>query len=156
MKKLLAVLGLLASFSAISYAGTPQDRDVTNGSYSNSSVYGSSVPATAGATITLSTPTVKNGVPGRYCFNYLSISGTAGHYVQLIDGNGGTYTNTNAIELFAIGTSAVNQFVTPHLEPLCLTPGNAAYLVLNGTPTVSYAGFITYGGAGGSSVNAGN
>lgn len=155
MKKMLAVFGLLLGVVAISHAGTIIDRDSTNGNYSDSSVYGSSTPVAGGATITLSTATAKNGVPGRYCFNYLSIVGTAGHYVRLVDGNSGTMTATNGIQLLAVGTSAVNQFVTASKEPLCFTPGNAAYLVLSGTPTVSYAGFISYGGAGGSSVNAG-
>ena len=152
MKKVIALMGLLLGLASISHAGTPQEITV-NGPYTNSSIYGSSVTTGSGFTI-LAAPSSKNSVPGRYCFNEIQVVAANTVGVYFIDGST-VPTNTNNFLVTGLTTSTVNNINTPHLEPLCFTAGNQAGIYSTGIATYTYAGYISYGGAGGSSANAG-
>ena len=153
MKRLIAVIGLLFGLGVVAMAGTPQEI-TQNGPYTNSSIYGSTITAGA-ASLILAAPTSKNGVPGRYCFNNIQVVAANTIDVYFVDGST-TPTNTNNIVVAGLTTSTANTIMTPHLEPICFTAGNQAGIYATGVSTISYDGYITYGGAGGSSTNAGN
>jgi hypothetical protein len=145
---------LLAGIVAVSHAGTPIDKDSQNGNYSNASFYGT--VTSSYTTTTLAALSVKNGVSGRYCFNWIIVEGSTSTTAQIVDGTAGVLGSANGIQINGAGTGVPVIMQSPHLEPLCFTAGNAAYIVMGGASgTVSWAGFTQYGGSGGSQVNAG-
>src|ERR1700689_148014 len=152
MKKVIALLGLLLGLASVSHALSPQETTI-NGPYSNSSVYGSTV-TTGTSSLILPVPSSKNGISGRYCFESAQVIAANTVLVYLVDGST-TPTNTNNYLIGGLTTSTANSFNPPHLEPLCFTAGNEAGIYATGVATITYSGYIAYGGAGGSSSNAG-
>jgi hypothetical protein len=160
---LFGALLALASFMQIqkSRAGTPQDRDIANGAYSDTSVFGSTITSSANLIYTLAAPSTKNSgggsFSGRYCFNNILTQLTAGATGYVID-NATTPTNSNAYAFLGAATTVPIKYDSPHLEPLCFGFGDTANFVILGTAgpgSFSYQGFITYGKSGGSILNGG-
>lgn len=159
--KMLLFVASMAFMAGLVSAGTPQDRDVANGSYTDSSVFGSTQNASSTLVYTLAAPATKNSggtsFSGRYCFNNIIAQLAANSTGYLID-NSTIPTSTNAIMFVGAGITTPIQYNAPHLEPLCFGVGDSASFVTLGTAgtgVFTYQGFTTYGSAGGTVVNKG-
>lgn len=162
MKKVLAALGLLFGFVALSHAGTPQE-NLYNGQapLSNATILASTASVVPGATLTLviSTPTAQNSggstYNGRNCITRFVVQVSTYSAITIAD----NLTTKWTLYGNGLGASGVNTLSLPedHLGPWCTAAGDQMVITLtpSASPTsgiagqsqaINVEGYTTYGG----------
>jgi hypothetical protein len=138
MRKVLAVVGLLFGFSAISHAGIPVEAYYQGQApLSNASIIMSTWTQLGGTgvqttlTVSKAPGTVSNGganITCRNCFTRFLIQESTQVVTTILDGG----TTDYVISGIGLGTTGVSTLSLPedHLGPVCFTAGNTTTIIM--------------------------